>query len=115
MLARTFHAVCRAPLVYHAICVAQRRSIHWPAFRASVLREQPACEATGITEQLEVHHIEPFHERPDLELVRSNVIVLTAKPISIHQLLGHLRSWRSKNPGVRADAFAMLDKIRNRA
>lgn len=87
------------------------RSSHWPSVRAAKLKAQPTCEATGSKDDLEVHHVEPFHEDPSKELDPENLIVLN-RPA--HFIVGHLCSWRSYNPAVREDAAALLRKIKNR-
>lgn len=90
---------------------AVSRSPHWPAVRAAKLKQQPTCEATGSTDDLEVHHIIPFHEDPALELSEANLIVLN-RPA--HFIVGHLCSWRSWNPNIRKDAANLLKKIQAR-
>ena len=46
-------------------------------WRRQVIAEQPLCtrcQSKGITAPTEeLHHIEPFHERPDLVMDRDNV------------------------------------------
>lgn len=86
---------------------AAPRSPKWPTVRTAFLREYPRCEACGTTRDLNVHHIIPFHERPDLELSKSNLITLCRKH---HFEIGHLcgngrRNWAlCSNPRVREDA-----------
>ena len=87
------------------------RSSHWPAVRAAKLKAQPTCEATGSTDDLEVHHVEPFHEDPSKELDPDNLIVLNRLA---HFIIGHLCSWQSWNPAVRKDAAALMKKIQTR-
>jgi len=87
----------------------------WPKVRAAHVKAHPSCAACGRREHLEVHHIVPFHERPDLELVPANLLTLCdAPPRSCHLALGHLFSWSSWNPGVREDAAEFLRKVQNR-
>lgn len=91
------------------------RSKDWPKVRRSVLARQKSCEATGITKGLEVHHIQPFHLFPELELEESNLIVLTEwATFNSHFWIGHGGDWRAYNPHVRADAAQMLERIKNR-
>jgi 5-methylcytosine-specific restriction protein A len=97
----------------------ERAGIHrsplWPRVRLAKLREQPACAATGIKTELEVHHIRPFHLHPELELDPSNLIVLTEHAsFNAHFWIGHLGDWRSFNVDVIADAARLLEKIHGR-
>jgi 5-methylcytosine-specific restriction protein A len=77
------------------------RSSKWPAVRNYFVKLHPACEACGTTESLNVHHIIPFHERPELELDLANLITLCRDH---HFSLGHFRNWSKYNPNVRRDA-----------
>lgn len=89
-----------------------RRSSKWPTLRKSFLETNNSCAACGSTEHLEVHHIEPFHENPSLELDPNNLITLCDKPgkDNCHLEIGHLGSFKNKNPNVRADAEEKLKK-----
>lgn len=80
---------------------ATARSSHWPAVRAAHLAKHPACEVCGRTDDIEVHHCLPFHERPELELDPDNLISLCRRD---HLVFGHLGSYHSWNPAVRKDA-----------
>ena len=85
------------------------RSSEWVQVRSDFVRKHPRCEACGSGYNLNVHHIEPFHQRPDLELVEDNLITLCREH---HFRIGHdpdgkgLRkpSWLESNPNVRQDA-----------
>lgn len=90
------------------------RSSQWPAARAAHLRLHPACAVTGQTRHVEVHHVIPFHERPDLELDPENLITLAEASVNTHFMIGHLLSWHSHNPDVRKDAAWWAAKIRRR-
>lgn len=95
----------------------QPRSSHWPAKRAEWLRAHPTCAACGGAEGLQVHHILPvsWPGGRELELSDSNLITLcTAKGHNCHLWIGHLGDFKSRNPDVRADAAAMLRKIKAR-
>jgi 5-methylcytosine-specific restriction endonuclease McrA len=89
-----------------------KRSSKWPALRKSFLETNSSCAACGCTKHLEVHHIEPFHENPFLELDPNNLITLCDKPgkDNCHLEVGHLGSFKSKNPNVRTDAEEKLKK-----
>ena len=85
------------------------RSSEWVQVRSDFVRKHPRCEACGSTANLNVHHIEPFHQRPDLELVEDNLITLCREH---HFRIGHdpdgkgprKPSWLESNPNVRSDA-----------
>ncbi len=87
------------------------RSSEWSAVRAAHVKRHPACLACGSVEQLNVHHIEPFHLRPDLELEPTNLVTLCREH---HFRIGHdpdgpwkpqKPSWIKSNPNVRQDAI----------
>lgn len=88
------------------------RSSDWVQVRSDFVRKHPRCEACGSTNNLNVHHIIPFHERPDLELVDDNLITLCREH---HFRIGHdpdgrgprKPSWSLSNPNVRSDAANM--------
>lgn len=85
---------------------AAERSGKWDAFRAEVLRERPYCELCGATENLTPHHIKLFADHPELELVKSNVIVLCDPPDvrhhGCHWKAGHLAiAWDVGNDEVK--------------
>jgi len=83
-----------------------KRSSKWPSLRKSFLKTYSSCAACGCTEFLEVHHIEPFHENPTLELDVNNLITLCDKPgkDNCHLKFGHFGSFKNKNLNVREDA-----------
>ena len=78
-----------------------RRSPDWGPFRDRIVAENPFCAGCSRQASLEVHHIQPFHARPDLECDESNVVVLCR---DCHYTFGHLRDWRLANPHVLEDA-----------
>lgn len=95
-----------------ALLPSETRSPHWPAVRAEYLRGHPRCDVCGKNQDLNVHHVIPFHKDAALELDQSNLITLCRHD---HFLVGHGRSWRAWNPKVRQDEAtirAILDRIR---
>lgn len=91
------------------------RSGRWKGVRAEFLRAYPSCAACGSTKLLNVHHIEPFHIKPEKELDPTNLITLCEAPsMNHHLMLGHLGNWSSWNVTVEADAAAWFEKITNR-
>lgn len=72
------------------------RSPHWATVRAIHLKNHPECAACGQTDNVNVHHIRPFHLSPELELEPSNLITLcTDGPghLNCHLLCGHGGNW----------------------
>src|SRR5215471_8414150 len=83
-----------------------KRSSKWPEVEREFRETHPRCAACGATDQLNVHHMFPFHfvvicGRPDLELDPRNLITLCTKHTHQHHLLlGHLDDYESYNPQV---------------
>lgn len=94
-----------------------KRSSKWPKVRQEHLAEHPKCVVCGSKEKVEVHHIQPFHLDPSLELNPSNFISLCEDKkngLNCHLLVGHLGSFKSYNVNVVKDAAAWNNKIRTR-
>lgn len=89
----------------------RQRHKKWPATRAAHLKVNPRCEVCGCKDNLEVHHVLPYHRFPDLELEPGNLITLCRDH---HFLFGHLLDWQSYNPDVRDDVAKWRRKIRER-
>ena len=68
------------------------------------LAHNSVCAACGRTTHLQVHHIEPFHLRPELELDPANLITLCMGSYECHLVIGHGDSFRCYNPNVVEDA-----------
>ena len=96
--------------------VCAGRSGRWPRVRAAHLAANPTCAVCGTRENLEVHHIQPFHLFPELELDPGNLLTLCESPThNDHLLFGHLLNWSLWNPAVVRDAEWMLGRLRNGA
>jgi len=81
------------------------RSPAWARVRREFLQDFPKCSACGGAAHVEAHHIQPFHLRPDLELVRANLIPLClAKGQLCHLTIGHGDDFRLWNPNVVQDS-----------
>jgi hypothetical protein len=94
-----------------------KRSDEWPIVRKQWLKDHPSCAACGETKSLEVHHKQPFHLHPELELDPTNFITLceiVSSGVLCHLKTGHLGSWKSFNVNVVQDAANDLAKIKNR-
>ena len=112
--------VVLAALLYFATCsgpalLGSPRSGAWPRVRAEHLERRPACEACGKKKAVQVHHVKPFHEYPELELEPTNLMTLCPW---CHFHHGHDRdgywgtkyqpNWSDVNPNARRDAAAWL-------
>ena len=94
--------------------LGHKRSNKWPTVRKNHLKHFPICAVCGDTKKLEVHHIKPFHEYPELELEPSNLITMCESKsygIICHLLVGHNGSYQKINPNVIADAKAWRIKL----
>jgi 5-methylcytosine-specific restriction protein A len=88
------------------------RSSSWPRVRKEHLKNQPFCQACGRKDNLEVHHIEPYHKNPGRELDPENLITLCGK--SCHLVFGHLMDYKSWNKDVMEDCSQYLSKLQQR-
>ncbi len=86
------------------------RSPKWGTVREKFLRNNHFCSVCG-SHKVEVHHKEPFNDKPELELVESNLISLCRDH---HLMVGHLGSFYSFNPEVEEDVKIWQGKYRNR-
>lgn len=92
-----------------------KRSDKWAETRKAHLLKEPFCQCCGTEEHLQVHHKEPFHLKPELELDLNNLITLCEKPGRFcHIIFGHLRSFKSYNPNVVEDVKNFSEKVKNR-
>lgn len=83
--------------MFHGPIYAVPRSGGWGKVEKEKLNLNPACEACGTTELVEVHHIYPFHLYPELELALKNLLSL-CRPH--HLIFGHYGDWSAFNPDV---------------
>ncbi len=80
------------------------RSGGWAKVQKQHLTNNPFCAACGTKDNLEVHHVKPFHLHPELELDPANLITLCRKPgHNCHFVFGHLWDYKKSNPNVRED------------
>ena len=84
------------------------RSPHWPRVERQTLAQRPTCEACGGTLRRQVHHKQPFHLHPELELDPHNLIVLCMGPKECHIRLGHGDDFKAYNVNVARDAVTVL-------
>ena len=84
------------------------RSPKWPAVRKAWIKEHPACAACGTKTDIDVHHIQVFHQHPERELDPTNLITLCTPH---HLTFGHLMSWKSWNTAVVADVNSYRHQV----
>lgn len=82
------------------------RSGRWASARREHLSREPACVSCGRKKDLEVHHVEPFHESPELELEPSNLVTVCR---DCHFVVAHGCDWKSWRPEVRRLARILKD------
>lgn len=95
-----------------------RRSARWPEARRQHLAMFPKCSVCGGTKKLEVHHIQPFHVKPELELDPNNLITLCESRrggLTCHLYVGHLGNYKNVNPSVVSDSELMVKTFYVRA
>lgn len=93
------------------------RSPKWRSVRAKYLKANGKCAVCNGTKNLEVHHKQPFHVHPELELDPSNFITLCesgVNGINCHLLVGHLGNYKSINLDVITDAALWNTKLTTR-
>ena len=91
------------------------RSGKWPTVRNNHLKLNPICAVCGGKENLNVHHIQDFHQYPELELDSNNLITLCeGHVVNCHLLFGHLLNFRSININVIEDVKIWNNKIKTR-
>lgn len=76
------------------------RSPKWDKVRKAHLIRENKCQWCGMMDGLEVHHIQPFHIDPSLELQDWNLITLC---VHCHLVCGHNCNWKSSNPFVKTE------------
>ena len=92
-----------------------KRSGKWPTVRKAYLEVHGECAACGSKHLLEVHHMMPFHLKPELELDPNNFITLCESGdhgINCHLAIGHLGNFKNFNPDVIRDAENMRKLIK---
>lgn len=116
---------------------ATPRSSLWPKMQRDHLKAEPACLACGLKRtwqgikrgwrRNEVHHLRPFHKRPDLELADGPPRAADRRPLDDpaaldeqpaanlatfcrehHFRIGHDGDWLGYNEHALADAAALL-------
>lgn len=93
------------------------RSPGWRDVRRAFVEKNPTCALCGGDDVLEVHHKQPFHLFPALELAEENLITLCESKrggINCHLAFGHLGSFMAYNPCVVEDCWNWRQKVLKR-
>lgn len=89
-----------------------QRSPEWQRLRNDFVKVNNTCSACGTKNNLEVHHVLPFHINPELELDWNNLITLCD---DCHWLFGHCKlNWKCYNPNVTED-IKIINKMQSNA
>lgn len=108
MIQHVRHAINVARAALHEAKKRSERSTRWPTVEHHYKNFHPTCAACGGTVRLQVHHKQPFHLFPDLELDPDNLIGLCMGPKECHLAIGHGGSFKKWNPKVAQHAAAAL-------
>jgi len=82
---------------------SKKRNPQWDNVRDEHVLNHPTCAACGSSKRLQVHHIQPFHLYPELELEPTNLITLCMDISECHLSLGHGDNFRMFNPDILND------------
>ena len=99
--------------IWRGVSFGGLRSNQWPRVRKDFLKKYPNCAVCGTDKKQNIHHISPFHLKPELELDKKNLITLCGKN-NCHLRFGHLYSFKSYNSDIETDAKLWNKKIINR-
>jgi hypothetical protein len=97
------------PTVMHHFLRGERyndKTARWEDFHDGV--DRSCCRCCGSKENLNVHHITPFHLDASKECDPDNLVTLCRDH---HFVVGHLRNWKDSNPNVCADCDKMRAKL----
>ena len=109
--------------IVHAIRVVRHalRTIHepprsplWPKVEHTFRTSHPNCAGCGGVDKLNVHHMQPFHLKPELELDPKNLITLCmGLGKDCHILIGHGDDFKAYNPAVELMAAKLKAAYQN--
>jgi len=94
--------------------LSQKRSKDWPRVRKLFLTQHPVCALCNNNKKLEVHHLQPFHTNPELELDPTNLITLCESKeygVNCHLFFGHLGNYKLVNTNVIQDTAIWYVKL----
>lgn len=81
-------------------CKASIRGSEWREARSNHLLVEAFCQCCGRNNNLEVHHVIPWHIKPELRYESSNLITLCRE---CHFRFAHHSNWSDCNPSIRED------------
>lgn len=87
------------------------RSSKWSSVRNDFLKKNPYCAVCGGKKKLEIHHVQSFSTRPELELSEENLLTACRDH---HLWFCHLGAWASINENIREDCMIWFNKIKGR-
>jgi hypothetical protein len=87
------------------------RHSEWHRVRREHIRRNPHCRKCLVLDDLDVHHIHPFHICPERELDPDNLVTLCRRH---HLEDGHLGDWLSWNVSVMEDIDRYRERVKNR-
>jgi len=105
----------RGSVIAQKITGEPPRSDKWPKVEKEHLAIQPKCAACNGSQRLNVHHKQPFHLHPELELDQNNLITLCMGTMECHIRIGHGDDFKMYNPNVVADSADVLAHPEKRA
>lgn len=85
------------------------RSSQWEIVRSEFIKKNPICSICGSRKDLNVHHIQPFHIIPTLELDPKNLITLCHPH---HLYFAHFGNWKLWNVSIVEDAKIWNNKLK---
>lgn len=78
------------PTLEYPIVGGKPRSPQWPKVEAEHKRKENSCRCCGTRNNLQVHHIKPYHKFPELELEDSNLMTVCQ---NCHFVICHENNW----------------------
>jgi len=97
--------------------ITASRSPKWTGVRESHLKQHPTCAVCEGNENLNVHHIKPFHLHPELELEPTNLVTLCEcekHGVNCHLLIGHIGNFHNINPHVLEDIPIWNERLKEK-
>lgn len=95
---------------FRHVTTGKKRSSQWRKVEKKFLDDNCFCEACGSHNNLQVHHIEPFHLYPELELDPNNLITLCMDTHECHFRLAHGGNFRKFCPEIKEYARQLKNK-----
>ena len=90
---------------------AGERSSEWNKVRKEHLKVEPVCQICKTMKSLQVHHKQPFHLFPELELRQDNLITVCTSRywgFNCHFDVAHAGNFKYYNPWIDEDTLIIL-------